>query len=189
MEIIKTELDGVLLIKPRVFGDDRGYFFESWNDQVFRDNGLDIQFVQDNESQSSRGTLRGVHMQIAHPQGKLVRVSEGEVFDVAVDCRPDSATIGQWVGFNLSAENKDMLWIPPGFGHAFLTLSKRATFNYKCSDLYYGDDQYTLAWDDPTVAIDWPLEDDQMNLSEKDQQGMDFKETIDRIKEQQRHSK
>jgi len=164
MKIIETELEGLLHLEPRVFSDDRGYFFESWNQKLFRDNGLDINFVQDNESQSARGTLRGVHMQIAHPQGKLVRVSEGEVFDVAVDCRPESRTLGKWLGFTLTASKKNMLWIPPGFGHAFLTLSERATFSYKCSELYFGDDQFTLAWDDPDIAIDWPI---IMNLVKK----------------------
>lgn len=181
MNITETSLEGLLLLEPKVFGDDRGYFFESWNQKVFQDIGLDINFVQDNESQSSKGTLRGIHMQIAHPQGKLVRVSDGEVLDVAVDCRPDSKTVGQWLGFNLSAENKNMLWIPPGFGHAFLTLSTRATFNYKCSELYYGDDQFTLAWDDPDVAIDWPMSPSQISLSEKDKQGLSLEEILAKI--------
>lgn len=173
-----------MLLEPRVFSDDRGYFFESWNAQLFRDSGLDINFVQDNESQSSRGTLRGVHMQIAHPQGKLVRVSEGEVWDVAVDCRPQSKTLGKWQGFTLSSSNKNMLWIPPGFGHAFLTLSERATFNYKCSELYFGDDQYTLAWNDSDVGIEWPIDKAEIQLSEKDQQGMGFEEIVTLIKKQ-----
>jgi len=184
MKIVKTEIEGLLLLEPRVFSDDRGYFFESWTEKLFRDNGLDIDFVQDNESQSARGTLRGVHMQIAHPQGKLVRVSEGEVYDVAVDCRPQSKTLGKWLGFNLSASNKNMLWIPPGFGHAFLTLSERATFNYKCSELYFGDDQFTLAWDDSDIGIDWPIEQDEIQLSDKDQKGFSFDEIMKRIKQQ-----
>lgn len=172
------------MLEPRVFSDDRGYFFESWNEKLFRDLDLDINFVQDNESQSVKGTLRGIHMQIAHPQGKLVRVSEGEVYDVAVDCRPGSKTLGQWQGFTLSSSNKKMLWIPAGFGHAFLTLSERATFNYKCSELYYGDDQFTLAWDDADIAVNWPLEKSQIQLSDKDQQGLSFSEIIKLITEQ-----
>lgn len=184
MKVTPLAIPEVLLIEPRVFADERGYFFESWNQQTFADHALDLQFVQDNESQSGAGTLRGIHLQIAHPQGKLVRVSSGRVFDVAVDLRPQSPTLGQWVSAELSDENKQMLWIPPGFGHAFLTLTPIATFNYKCTELYFPDDQYTLAWDDPDIAIDWPLERSALQLSEKDENGWSLKRIVRAIRKQ-----
>ncbi len=186
MEIIATNIADLLLLQPKVFKDDRGYFLESWNQSTLQSHGLDINFVQDNESQSSRGTLRGIHLQIAHPQGKLVRVTQGEVFDIAVDLRPDSSSCGEWAGFTLSAQNKTQLWIPPGFGHAFLTLSETATFNYKCSELYYGDDQYTLAYDDPVLNIDWPLNSNELKLSSKDNEGWSLEKILDRIQSKQK---
>ncbi len=182
MKFKATKIPDLLLIQPKVFKDERGYFFESWNQDTFNNLGLNIDFLQDNESQSSRGTLRGIHLQIAHPQGKLVRVTQGEVFDIAVDLRPNSKTCGEWDGYVLSAENKSMLWIPPGFGHAFLTLSKTAKFNYKCSELYYPDDQYTLAFDDANINIDWPLEKEELNLSKKDLEGWSLNKILREIK-------
>lgn len=186
MEIIKTKIPDLLLLQPKVFEDDRGYFLESWNQATFQSQGLDINFVQDNESQSSRGTLRGIHLQVTHPQGKLVRVTQGEVYDVAVDLRPESPSCGEWSGFTLSSENKSQLWIPPGFGHAFLTISETATFNYKCSELYYGDDQYTLAYDDSAVGVEWPLKKNELKLSEKDSEGWSLDKVLNQIKQQNR---
>lgn len=181
MKFTATEIPDVVLIEPDVFKDDRGYFFESWHKEKLREGGLDLEFVQDNESFSSRGTLRGIHLQIKQPQGKLVRATLGEVFDIAVDLRPGSATQGQWVGRHLSDENKHMLWIPPGFGHAFLVLSETAIFNYKCTDYYLHDDQHTLAWDDPSIDVQWPELDVAPSLSPKDRAGDDYKTIMDRI--------
>ncbi len=179
-----TGLAGVKLITPAVFEDERGYFFESWQKFKFAELGIDAEFLQDNQSFSRRGTLRGVHLQIAHPQGKLVQVCRGEVFDVAVDLRPDSPTVGQWYGARLSDRNHHMLWIPPGLGHAFLVLSDEAVFSYKCTDIYYPDDQHTLAWDDPDVAIDWPAIEgvDGFVLSDKDRRGQSLAEILARIR-------
>ncbi|MGV6818738.1 MAG: dTDP-4-dehydrorhamnose 3,5-epimerase [Thiotrichales bacterium] len=181
-----TEIDAVKIVEPAVYGDDRGYFFESWQKYKFAELGIDETFLQDNQSYSCRGTLRGIHLQIAHPQGKLVSVPFGEVFDIAVDLRPDSPTVGKWVGAHLSQDNHRMLWIPPGFGHAFLVLSEHAVFSYKCTDIYYGDDQYTLAWDDPSVGVEWPElpEGATKLLSEKDSVGMTLEETLTEIKAQ-----
>jgi len=183
MKITSTEIPDVKLIEPAVFKDDRGYFFESWQKEKLKQAGLDLDFVQDNESFSTRGTLRGIHLQIKQPQGKLVRATSGEVFDIAVDLRPNSKTLGKWVGRHLSDENKHMLWIPPGFGHAFLVLSDTAIFNYKCTDYYLHDDQHSLAWDDPEINVQWPdLGETAISLSEKDQHGDSFAEIIGRIK-------
>jgi len=153
-----TALPDVLLIEPRVFGDARGFFFESWNQRAFAAAGLDGIFVQDNHSRSLRGVLRGLHYQVEHAQGKLVRVCAGEVFDVAVDIRRSSPTFGRWVGMNLSADNRRMLWIPPGFAHGFLVVSEAAEFLYKTTDYWYPEHERTLLWNDPALAIDWPLE-------------------------------
>jgi len=153
-----TALPVVLLIEPRVFGDARGFFFESWNQRAFAAAGLDGIFVQDNHSRSLRGVLRGLHYQVEHAQGKLVRVCAGEVFDVAVDIRRSSPTFGRWVGMNLSADNRRMLWIPPGFAHGFLVVSEAAEFLYKTTDYWYPEHERTLLWNDPALAIDWPLE-------------------------------
>ena len=182
MKFIATEIPDVILIEPDVFKDDRGYFFESWQKKKLKAGGLDLEFVQDNESFSSRGTLRGIHLQIKQPQGKLVRATRGEVFDVAVDLRPGSATEGQWVGRRLDDKNKHLLWIPPGFGHAFLVLSETALFNYKCTDYYLHDDQHTLAWDDPSINVQWPELGMAPVLSEKDSQGDDFNSIMERIR-------
>ncbi len=156
MNIVETTLPGVLIIEPRVFGDARGFFLESWNRQNFADAGLDLDFVQDNHSRSARGVLRGLHYQLENPQGKLVRVTQGAVFDVAVDIRRSSPHFGKWVGVELSAENHRMLWIPPGFAHGFLVLSETADFLYKCTTLYHPPSDRGIRWDDPDIGIAWP---------------------------------
>jgi len=157
VNVTPTALPDVLLIEPRVFSDERGFFFESWNRRAFADAGLDATFVQDNHSRSLRGVLRGLHYQIEHAQGKLVRVCEGEVFDVAVDIRRSAPSFGRWVGIHLSARNRRMLWIPPGFAHGFLVLSEAAEFLYKTTDYWYPEHERTLLWNDPALGIDWPL--------------------------------
>ncbi len=178
MIIERTRLSGVVLIKPRVFGDERGFFLESWNRQAFSEAGIPSDFVQDNHSRSRQGTLRGLHYQTEHTQGKLVRVVDGEVFDVAVDLRSDSPTCGQWLGCILSAENKTQLWVPPGFAHGFYVLSQSADFIYKCTDYYHPDSEVSLAWNDPTVGIDWPLLDGQSpELSAKDADALCWADT------------
>ncbi len=158
MEVATTPLPGVLLLTPRVFGDARGFFFESWNARTFRaDTGVDAEFVQDNHSRSARGVLRGIHYQVARPQGKLVRVLAGEIYDIAVDLRRSSPHFGRWYGVNLGAGDKRQLWIPPGFGHAFLALSEHAELAYKTTDYWYAEHDRSLRWNDPELAIDWPL--------------------------------
>jgi dTDP-4-dehydrorhamnose 3,5-epimerase len=157
MRVTPTALPDVLLIEPKVFGDARGFFYESWNRRALAEAGLDVEFVQDNHSRSSRGVLRGLHYQIVHPQGKLVRAAQGEVFDVAVDLRRGSATFGAHVAVVLSAENKRMVWIPPGFAHGFLVVSEVADFLYKTTDYWRPEHERTLLWNDPALAIDWPL--------------------------------
>jgi dTDP-4-dehydrorhamnose 3,5-epimerase len=172
MQVTPTAIPDVLLIEPRIFGDARGFFFESFNARVFREaTGVDLPFVQDNHSRSARGVLRGLHYQIAQPQGKLVRVSAGEVFDVAVDIRPGSATRGRWVGVHLSADNKRQLWVPPGLAHGFLVLSESAEFLYKTTDYYAPEHERCIRWDDPTIAIQWPDLGQPPVLSAKDSQG------------------
>lgn len=173
MQIIKTSIPDILIIEPKVFGDERGFFFESFNAQAFESaTGLkDVQFVQDNHSKSAKNVLRGLHYQIEQPQGKLVRVTAGEVFDVAVDMRRSSSTFGQWVGVNLSAENKRQMWVPPGFAHGFLVLSDFAEFLYKTTDFYAPAHECCVKWDDPTIAIDWPLQAAPL-LSAKDNLGL-----------------
>ncbi|WP_426163662.1 dTDP-4-dehydrorhamnose 3,5-epimerase [Sandarakinorhabdus sp. DWP1-3-1] len=158
MKVEPTALPGVLLITPRVFGDDRGFFLESWNAKAFADAGLDLEFVQDNHSRSGQGVLRGLHYQLSNPQGKLVRVTQGSVFDVAVDLRRSSPHFGQWVGVELSDTNKAMLWVPPGFGHGFVVTSASADFQYKCTTFYEPADEHCIRWNDPTIGIDWPLD-------------------------------
>ena len=157
MKVTPTALPDILLIEPRVFGDARGYFFESYNQRALADAGVAAEFVQDNHSLSARGVLRGLHYQIEHAQGKLVRVTAGEVFDVAVDLRRSSRSFGRWVGVTLSAENKRMLWIPPGFAHGFLVLSESAEFLYKTTDYWYPEFERCLLWSDTALGIDWPL--------------------------------
>jgi dTDP-4-dehydrorhamnose 3,5-epimerase len=168
MKATPTALSGVLLLEPRVFGDDRGFFMESWNARTFGEaTGLDVAFVQDNHSYSTRGVLRGIHYQVVRPQGKLVRVVTGSVFDVAVDLRRSSPTFGRWVGYELSAQNKLQMWIPPGFGHGFLVLSESADFLYKTTDYWIGQHDRTVRWNDPAIGIDWPLQGEPL-LAAKD---------------------
>ena len=170
MELVRTAIPDVCLIEPKVFGDDRGFFFESWNRRTLEQLGIEADFVQDNHSRSARNVLRGLHYQVEHPQGKLVRVIAGEIFDVAVDLRKNSPSFGNWVGFTLSAENKRMAWIPPGFAHGFCVTSENAEFLYKVTDYWQPDHERTLAWDDPTLAIPWPLAAAPV-LSDKDAAG------------------
>lgn len=166
---VKTLIDGLTVIEPKVFGDNRGYFMETYNENDFLEAGFNLKFVQDNQSSSINGVLRGLHFQYNFPQGKLVRVLKGEVFDVAVDLRKLSSTFGKWYGIILSEENKKMLYIPEGFAHGFLVLSDAAEFSYKCTDFYYPEDEGGLLWNDPDVAIEWPLSDiKEVKLSEKD---------------------
>ena len=164
----QTEIPGVVVIEPEVFGDDRGYFMETYKKEDFAAAGIDKEFVQDNQSRSSRGVLRGLHFQKQHTQGKLVRVTLGEVYDVAVDCRPHSPTFGKWVGVTLSAENKRMFYIPEGFAHGFLVLSDEAEFTYKCTDYYAPGDEGGIPWNDPTIGVEWPDPGAALLTSEKD---------------------
>ncbi|MFN9735189.1 MAG: dTDP-4-dehydrorhamnose 3,5-epimerase [Microcystis sp.] len=175
MKVIPTEIPDVLIIEPQVYGDDRGFFLESFNQKDFREKtGVNTTFVQDNHSMSLKNVLRGLHYQIPNPQGKLVRVVSGSVFDVAVDARKSSPTFGQWVGCILSAENKRIFWVPEGFAHGFLVLSDRAEFLYKTTNYYYPQYEKTIAWNDADLGIDWPLETPPI-LSPKDQAGQPFK--------------
>jgi len=157
VQIMKTSLPDVLLIEPKVFGDERGFFVETWQKKFFEEAGILMPFVQDNHSRSSKGVLRGLHFQLKHPQGKLVRVSRGSVFDVAVDVRTGSPTFGQWYGAELSAENHRQLWVPPGFAHGFCVLSDVADFQYKCTDYYCPDCEGGIVWNDSDINIDWPI--------------------------------
>jgi dTDP-4-dehydrorhamnose 3,5-epimerase len=177
MKITRLAIPDVVLLEPRVFGDERGFFYESFNARAFQDaTGVDAEFVQDNHSKSARGVLRGLHYQLApRAQGKLVRAVVGEVFDVAVDLRPDSPTRGQWLGERLSAENKRQMWIPAGFAHGFLVLSDTAEFLYKTTDYYSPAHERCIAWNDPQLAVDWPLREPPV-LSAKDAQGVAFGE-------------
>ena len=155
--VTPTDLPEVLILEPKVFGDDRGFFFESFNQKDFQQaTGLDVHFVQDNHSKSSQGVLRGLHYQIQHPQGKLVRVTQGAVFDVAVDLRRSSSNFGKWVGVDLSADNKRQLWLPPGFAHGFVVTSESAEFLYKTTDYWYPEHERSLIWNDPKINIQWP---------------------------------
>jgi dTDP-4-dehydrorhamnose 3,5-epimerase len=168
MKVISTAIADVLILEPKVFGDSRGFFFESFNAQVFREaTGVETHFVQDNHSRSARGVLRGLHYQIEQPQGKLVRCTQGEVFDVAVDIRRDSPTFGKWVGAILSAENKRQMWVPPGLAHGFLVLSDSADFLYKTTEYYAPQHERAILWSDPDLAIAWPLPGEPL-LSVKD---------------------
>lgn len=176
MQVVQTAIAEVLIFEPKVFGDERGFFFESFNQKVFREaTRLSPDFVQDNHSKSAKNVLRGLHYQLRQAQGKLVRVTAGEVFDVAVDVRKSSPTFGQWVGVHLSAENKRQLWVPEGFAHGFLVLSEYAEFLYKTTDFYAPEHERCIRWDDPTLAIDWPLQG-LPTLSVKDQQGKSLQE-------------
>lgn len=167
MTFNKTEIEGVYIIEPKVFGDSRGFFMETYNENDFKKNGLDYVFVQDNQSKSHKGVLRGLHFQKEHPQAKLVRVVEGEVFDVAVDLRKGSKTYGKWVGVILSEENKKMFMIPRGFAHGFVVLSETAQFVYKCDDFYHPEDEGGIMYNDPDINIEWPYQG-EVELSEKD---------------------
>jgi dTDP-4-dehydrorhamnose 3,5-epimerase len=168
-KFIETEIQGLYIIEPKVFGDERGYFMETYNYNDFKVAGLDMVFVQDNQSKSRKGVLRGLHFQISHPQGKLVRVTSGEVFDVAVDLRKDSLTYKKWVGVSLTGENKKQFYIPEGFAHGFLVISEEAEFAYKCTDFYHPEDEDGIRWDDPVVGIEWPLDEiDEILMLEKD---------------------
>lgn len=171
MQIVDTAIPEVKIIEPRVFQDERGFFLESWNAEAFRSQGLDVDFVQDNHSRSARGVLRGLHYQLTQPQGKLVRVARGRVFDVAVDLRRSASTFGQWVGVELSEDNKRALWVPPGFAHGFVALEDGTDFLYKCSAPYVPSDERCVMWNDPDIGIDWPLDDLEPLVSGKDQQG------------------
>ena len=177
MQIQKTDIPDVLIIEPRVFGDDRGFFFESFNERSFTElTGASARFVQDNHSRSARNVLRGLHYQIRQPQGKLVRVTAGEVFDVAVDMRRSSPTFGRWVGITLSAENKRQLWIPAGFAHGFMVTSESAEFLYKTTDYWASEHERSVRWDDPAIGIAWPLQGAAPLLSAKDQVGVPLAE-------------
>lgn len=174
---IKTDIEGLYIIEPRVFGDNRGYFMETYNYEDFKKAGLDMKFVQDNHSKSKKGVLRGLHFQTQHAQGKLVRVIKGEVFDVAVDIRKGSKTFGKWYGVYLSEENKKQFYIPEGFAHGFLVLSDEAEFVYKCTDFYHPEFEGGLLWNDPEIGIEWPLEGiEEVILSEKDKKWPTLKE-------------
>jgi dTDP-4-dehydrorhamnose 3,5-epimerase len=177
MKVIPTDIPDVLIIEPQVYGDDRGFFFESFNEKAFREKtGVNATFVQDNHSMSQKNVLRGLHYQIQNPQGKLVRVVVGSVFDVAVDARKSSPTFGQWVGCLLSAENKRLFWVPEGFAHGFVVLSDTAEFLYKTTNYYYPQYERTILWNDPDLAINWSI-DTLPILSAKDQAGQPFKST------------
>lgn len=169
MNVMPTALPEVLILEPKVFGDDRGFFMESWNAKTFSEvTGLDVQFVQDNHSRSAKNVLRGIHYQVVKPQGKLVRVVNGAVFDVAVDLRKASPNFGKWVGVELSADNKRQLWVPPGFGHAFLVISDHADFLYKTTEYWIKEYDRGIVWNDPSLAIDWGLNGHVPVLASKD---------------------
>lgn len=171
MNVVPTDLPEVVIIEPKVFGDDRGFFYESFNLKTFRElTGVNLDFVQDNHSRSARNVLRGLHYQIQHAQGKLVRCTLGKVWDVAVDIRRSSPNFGRWVGVELSAENKRMLWVPPGFAHGFVVLSEFAEFLYKTTDYWYPEHERSILWNDPDLALPWPIEGEPL-LSGKDAKG------------------
>ena len=177
MKIESTPLTGVTLIKPKVQGDTRGFFLETWHAERYMDAGIHLTFVQDNHSRSSQGILRGLHLQTEKPQGKLVRVTSGAVFDVAVDCRASSPSCGNWYGVTLTAEGQEQLWIPPGCAHGFYVLTESADFLYKCTDYYHPDSEISLAWDDPTVGIEWPIaEGGAPQLSTKGRSGVQWQD-------------
>ena len=176
MKLTRTAIEDVVIIEPAVFGDDRGFFMDSWNAARFAEAGIDAAFVQDNHSRSARGVLRGLHYQVNQPQGKLVRVAAGRVFDAVVDLRAASPSFGKWVGVELSADNKRMLWVPPGLGHGFLTLEDGTDFLYKCTEYYSPKDERSIRWDDPTIGIEWPLDGMTPRLSAKDEAGRSLSE-------------
>ena len=171
MKIQATNIPDVLVIEPAVHGDHRGFFMETWRKEWFSDFAPGLEFVQDNHSKSVKGTLRGLHYQISNPQGKFIRVVSGEIFDAVVDLRKSSSTFGQWAGVSLSADNKKSLWVPPGFAHGFYVISETAEITYKCTDYYSAENERSLLWNDPSVAIQWPLHEIKVIISEKDNQG------------------
>jgi dTDP-4-dehydrorhamnose 3,5-epimerase len=178
MQVVQTAIPDVLILEPKVFGDDRGFFFESFNQQTFQNiTGIKVNFVQDNHSRSAANVLRGLHYQIEDAQGKLVRVTAGEVFDVAVDIRRQSATFGKWVGVLLSAENKRQMWIPAGFAHGFVVLKDNTEFLYKTTDYYAPQHERCIRWDDPAIGIEWPIAQEPI-LSHKDQQGLALSQAV-----------
>ncbi|MEP3052415.1 MAG: dTDP-4-dehydrorhamnose 3,5-epimerase [Erythrobacter sp.] len=176
MKIIDCDIPGPKIIEPKVFGDERGFFLESWNRETLSTEGLPAEFVQDNHSRSQAGVLRGLHFQNPNPQGKLVRVTSGAVYDVVVDLRKSSQHFGRWAGVELSAENKRMFWVPEGFAHGFLTLRDDTDFLYKCTSKYAPENEHSLAWDDAEIGIEWPLGDLKPIVSEKDQRGQSLRE-------------
>lgn len=179
IKVTRCEIEGLAVIEPKVFGDHRGYFIETYHEDAYKAAGIDATFVQDNESMSTQGVLRGLHYQINHPQAKLVRVLKGRVFDVAVDIRKDSKTFGKWFGVELSEENKKQFYVPTGFAHGFYVMSKEAVFAYKCSDFYHPEDEGGVMWNDPEVGVEWPLVDGvEVQLSEKDKVRKSFGETF-----------
>lgn len=178
MKVIETALPGVLIIEPKKFGDQRGFFLETFQAERYRDAGITQPFVQDNHSRSQKGVLRGLHFQRSRPQGKLVSVSRGSVYDVAVDINPESPTCGQFVGVELSDDNHRQFWVPPGYAHGFCVLSDTADFQYKCTDLYYPEDEGGLIWNDPEVNIPWPIEIPK--LSAKDQSNPTLRQLLER---------
>ena len=179
MDFNKTELDGVVIVTPKVFGDERGFFMETYNIKDFVAAGIPEGFIQDNHSRSSKGVLRGLHYQYPNWQGKLVRVLRGEVFDVAVDIRSQSPTFGRWVGVTLSEENKQQLYVPPGFAHGFCVTSETADVAYKCTTTYRPEEEVSIRWDDPDIGIEWPLENP--SLSDKDIKGLSLKEATRKL--------
>lgn len=178
MNVVETAIPGPLILEPRVFGDERGFFMETWNDAQFAELGLKLTFVQDNHSHSQKGVLRGLHFQNPKPQGKLVRVTRGAVFDVVVDLRRSSSHFGKWVGLELSADNKRMFWVPEGFAHGFLTLTDNTDFMYKCTVPYSPDSEHTLAWNDASVGVEWPVDTLTPIISEKDAVGTSLKDVV-----------
>lgn len=178
IKVTPCEIEGLYVIEPTVFADERGYFMETYNQKDMEEAGLHLNFVQDNQSMSTKGVLRGLHFQKQYPQGKLVRVVRGAVYDVAVDLRKDSKTFGKWFGVELSAENKKQFYIPEGFAHGFLVLTDEAEFCYKCTDFYHANDEGGIAWNDEELGIQWPIkEGDCLTISEKDQNWLPLKET------------
>lgn len=180
--VTKTQIEGLVIVQPSVFGDERGYFMETYNKEEFEKQGLDMTFIQDNESKSKKGVLRGLHFQRKCSQGKLVRCTQGAVWDVGVDLRKGSPTYGEWAGVELSAENKTMFYIPEGFAHGFVVLSDEATFNYKCTNLYAPEYDGGIRWNDPDIGVEWPVEGLELLLSEKDQKQpflKDIKDTLE----------
>ncbi len=179
MKVTPTRLPEVLLIEPKVHGDERGFFLETYHRSRYSEAGIDALFVQDNHSYSEGPILRGLHAQLRHPQGKLLRALEGEIFDVAVDIRRSSPRFGQWVGARLSGTNRHQLWIPPGFAHGFCVVSPTVHVQYKCTELYRAEDEISIRWDDETIGIDWPI--DEPRLSSRDQQALSLEEALDRL--------